>query len=74
MQIQDELSKYRSSGTLILIPKMEDYVKYLFTILIKIPRVEKFNIGSELKTAALKMLENAHFVNKDRQSTFIYLN
>ena len=44
------MEKYKSSGNLILIPKLEDYVRYTFQILVKIPRVEKFNIGSELKT------------------------
>ena len=63
MQINDTLNKYKSSGTLILIPKIEDYIKYTFQILIKIPRIEKFNIGSEIKISVLKMLEYAHFVN-----------
>ena len=50
MTINNTLDKYRTSGTLILIPKTEEYVKYVFQILIKIPRIEKFNIGSEIKT------------------------
>lgn len=74
MIINNTLDKYRSSGTLILIPKTEEYVKYIFQILIKIPRVEKFNIGSEIKTSALQMLEYAHFVNKDRNEAYTYLN
>lgn len=68
------MEKYKSSGNLILIPKLEDYVKYTFQILVKIPRVEKFNIGSELKTSSLKMLENAHFLNKNRKNGYTYLN
>ena len=60
MTINNTLDKYRTSGTLILIPKTEEYVKYVFQILIKIPRIEKFNIGSEIKTSALQMLEYAH--------------
>ena len=68
------MEKYKSSGNLILIPKLEDYVRYTFQILVKIPRVEKFNIGSELKTSSLKMLENAHFLNKNRKSGYTYLN
>ncbi len=51
MAIQKIESKYQSSGILILIPKIEDYIKYVFQMLIKIPRVEKFNIGSEIKTS-----------------------
>lgn len=68
------MEKYRSSGVLILIPKTEDYIKYVFQILVKIPRIEKFNIGSEIKISALKMLEYAHFLNKDRKCAYEYLN
>ena len=68
------MEKYKSSGNLILIPKLEDYVRYTFQILVKIPRVEKFNIGSELKPSSLKMLENAHFLNKNRKNGYTYLN
>lgn len=68
------MEKYKSSGNLNLIPKLEDYVRYTFQILVKIPRVEKFNIGSELKTSSLKMLENAHFLNKNRKNGYTYLN
>ena len=74
MIINNALDKYRTSGTLILIPKTEDYVKYVFQILTKIPRIEKFNIGSEIKTSALQMLEYAHFINKDRKDAYTYLN
>lgn len=74
MIINNTLDKYRTSGTLILIPKTEDYVKYVFQILTKIPRIEKFNIGSEIKTSALQMLEYAHFINKDRKDAYTYLN
>ena len=73
MTINNTLDKYRTSGTLILIPKTEEYVKYVFQILIKIPRIEKFNIGSEIKTSALQMLEYAHFINKDRKDAYTYL-
>ena len=68
------MEKYKSSGNLILIPKLEDYVRYTFQILVKIPRVEKLKIGSELKTSSLKMLENAHFLNKNRKNGYTYLN
>ncbi len=74
MQINNVIDKYRSSGTLILIPKIEDYIKYTFQILVKIPRIEKFNIGSEIKTSTLRMLEYAHLINKDRKNSYMYLN
>ena len=68
------MDKYRSSGNLILIPKLEEYIRYTFQILIKIPRIEKFNIGSEIKTSSLRMLEYAHLLNKDRRNGYTYLN
>lgn len=74
MQVENMMEKYKTSGTLILIPKIEEYIKYTFQILEKIPRVEKFNIGSEIKVSTLRMLEYAHFVNKDRQNAYSYLN
>ncbi len=74
MIVNNVLDRYKTSGTLILIPKIEDYIKYTYQMLVKIPRVEKFNIGSEIKVSSLRMLEYAHFVNKDRVSAYSYLN
>ncbi len=74
MIVNNVLDRYKTSGTLILIPKIEDYIKYTYQMLVKIPRVEKFNIGSEIKISSLRMLEYAHFVNKDRVSAYSYLN
>ena len=62
MIVNNVLDRYKTSGTLILIPKIEDYIKYTYQMLVKIPRVEKFNIGSEIKISSLRMLEYAHFV------------
>lgn len=74
MIVNNVLDRYKTSGTLILIPKIEGYIKYTYQMLVKIPRVEKFNIGSEIKVSSLRMLEYAHFVNKDRVSAYSYLN
>lgn len=74
METENMLQKYKTSGILILIPKIENYITYVFQLLVKIPRVENFNIGSEIKTSTLKMLEYAHFINKDRKNSYEYLN
>ena len=42
---------------LIIIPKIEKYIEYMLTILIKLPRTEKFSIGTELKTSMYEMLK-----------------
>ena len=45
---------------LILIPKIEDYIKYVLNIIIKLPRTEKFSIGTEYKNNIYKYID---FVN-----------
>lgn len=36
------------NNRLIIIPKIEKYIEYMLTILIKLPRTEKFSIGTEI--------------------------
>lgn len=47
----------RKSNELIIIPKIEKYIEYILTILIKLPRTEKFSIGNEIKTSMYEMLK-----------------
>lgn len=49
---------------LILIPKIEDYIEYMVNVIIKLPRTEKFSIGTEYKTSMYKMLQNTLYINK----------
>ena len=49
---------------LILIPKIEDYVEYVINIIIKLPRTEKFSIGTEYKNSMYKMLKDVLLLNK----------
>ena len=49
---------------LILIPKIEDYIEYSLNILLKLPRTEKFSIGSEYKKIIYTILENILLINK----------
>ena len=51
---------------LILIPKIEDYIKYVLNIIIKLPRTEKFSIGTEYKNNIYKMLEEILYINKSK--------
>ena len=61
-----------------LIPKAETYVEYILNLIIKIPRTEKFSIGTEYKLSLYKMLENTMYLNKmdkkDNLSVIIVLN
>ena len=49
---------------LILIPKIEDYIEYMLNIILKLPRVEKFNIGNEYKVSLYRMMYNTLYLNK----------
>lgn len=37
-------------NNLSLIPKIEKYIEYMLIILLKLPRTEKYSIGTEIKT------------------------
>ena len=47
----------RENNNLIIIPKTEKYIEYMLTILLKLPRTEKFSIGTEIKTSMYEMLK-----------------
>ena len=53
-----------SNNELIIIPKTEKYIEYILIILMKLPRTEKFNIGTEIKTSAYNMLKNILLASK----------
>ena len=64
---------------LLLIPKIEKYIKYMLNIILKLPRTEKFNIGNEYKVSMYTMLSNAIYINKignnaEIKSKLEYLN
>lgn len=47
----------RKNNNLIIIPKIEKYIEYMLTIMLKLPRTEKFSIGTELKTSMYEILK-----------------
>ena len=57
-------NKEISENGLKLIPKTEIYLDYILEIIIKIPRTEKFSIGTEYKLSLYKMLEKVMYLNK----------
>ena len=59
---------------LTLIPKTERYIEYILTIIFKIPRVEKYSIGTEYKTSLYKMLEDIMYLNKVNANRLQLLN
>lgn len=50
-EISNEEKKEQENRKLSLIPKIEDYIEYVIVMLIKIPRTEKFSIGTETKVS-----------------------
>lgn len=54
----------KKENELTLIPKSERYIQYMLEVIMKIPRTEKFSIGTEYKNSMYKMLENILYLNK----------
>lgn len=57
---------------LIFIPKYVKYMEYMLQVIMKLPRVEKFNIGNEFKLVMYKMLENILYISKIEISKRLY--
>jgi len=58
----------RKNNELIIIPKMEKYIEYMLVILLKLPRTEKFSIGTELKSSMYEMLKYVLLASKTVKS------
>ena len=60
---------------LILIPKTEKYIEYMLNVIYKLPRTEKYSIGTEYKVSMYKMLEDILIISKiDKNDVLYYLN
>ena len=57
---------------LVIIVKIEKYIEYMLTILLKLPRTEKFSIGTEVKTSMYEMLKNVMYIVKIDESKRLY--
>lgn len=58
------VSKKEQENKLALIPKSEAYIEYMLDVMIKLPRIEKFSIGTEYKQSIYKMLNGVMRLNK----------
>ena len=56
--------KQEQDSKLALIPKSERYIEYMLEIMIKLPRIEKFSIGTEYKQSMYQMLNEIMILNK----------
>ena len=60
---------------LILIPKTEKYIEYMLNIIYKLPRIEKYSIGTEYKSSMYKTIEDILFISKiNKSDVLFYLN
>ena len=60
---------------LILIPKTEKYIEYMLQVILKLPRTEKFSIGTEYKKTMYEMIENILIISKiENNETIKFLN
>lgn len=60
---------------LSLIPKSEKYVQYMIEVIMKLPRTEKFSIGTEYKSSMYKMLSHIMYLNKiENEKRLEYIN
>ena len=57
----------KEESKLALIPKTEKYIEYMLDIMIKLPRTEKFSIGTEYKQSMYKMLEKIMWLNNTKK-------
>lgn len=64
-----------NSEQLKLIPKLQEYIQYMLEIILKLPRIEKFNIGNEYKNSMYQMLEDTLYISKIQEKERLnYLN
>ena len=58
-----------------LIPKIQEYIEYMLQVILKLPRIEKFNIGNEYKSSMYQMLESTLYISKIEEGQRLnYLN
>ena len=69
------VKKQEKEQKLMLIPKIEKYIEYMLQIILKLPRVEKFSIGTEYKQSMYQMLQDILIISKiGKNQTLYYLN
>lgn len=49
---------------LSIIPKAEKYIQYMLDLIFKLPRTEKFSIGTEFKTSLYEMMTQIIYLSK----------
>ncbi len=69
------VQKQEKEQKLMLIPKAEKYIEYMLQIIFKLPRIEKFSIGTEYKQSMYQMLQDILIISKiGKKENGYYLN
>lgn len=64
----------KKESELTLIPKSERYIQYMLDVILKLPRTEKFSIGTEYKNSMYKMLRDILYISKiEKKKDYITL-
>lgn len=58
------VSKEEQTNKLALIPKAENYIEYMLQMILKLPRTEKYSIGTEYKQLLYIMLKDIIYLSK----------
>ncbi len=65
----------KKENELTLIPKSERYIQYMLDVIFKLPRTEKFSIGTEYKNSMYKMLRYILYISKiEKEERLYYIN
>ena len=68
-------NKQEQENKLKLIPKAERYIEYMLQVIFKLPRTEKFSIGTEYKQSLYQMMKNIMMISKIEKVNMLgYLN
>ena len=64
----------KQDNELKLIPVYEQYMEYMIQLLIKLPRTEKFSIGTDFKQVMYSCLEDIMYITKIEIKERLYYN
>ena len=64
----------KQDNELKLIPVYEQYMEYMIQLLIKLPRTEKFSIGTDFKQIMYSCLEDIMYITKIEIKERLYYN
>lgn len=63
------------NNTLKIIPIYEKYMEYMIALILKLPRTEKFSIGTEFKTIMYETYRNIIYIqHTETKNRLYYLN